>query len=158
MTKRIFGSSIILVLTLAAMQVIASAQETPGMEGVWLAQVTPVDCQTGAIIANAVPFRGLNMFGHDGSLTNEAGFLVSNPLRSSGVGTWKHTQGHTYTSRFRFFRYNPDGSMLAMREVTFTIVLNGDQYTSKDKFQDFDANNHPLPAMGCNIEAGTRLE
>ena len=96
------------------MQVIASAQETPGMEGVWLAQVTPVDCQTGAIIANAVPFRGLNMFGHDGSLTNEAGFLVSNPLRSSGVGTWKHTQGHTYTSRFRFFRYNPDGSIVTI--------------------------------------------
>jgi hypothetical protein len=146
------------VLGLAAMQMAASAQETPGVEGVWFSNITPVDCQTGAVIANAVPFRGLYMFGHDGSLTNEAGFLVSSPLRSSGLGTWQHSQGHTYTSTFRFFRYNPDGSFMAMREVTLTIELSDDQFTSKDKFQDFDANNKPLPAMGCNIETASRVK
>jgi hypothetical protein len=157
MTKRVFRNCSILVLSLAAMQMAASAQETPGLDGTWLANITPVDCHTGAIIANAVPFLGLYMFGHDGSLTNEAAFLVSNPPRSSGLGTWQHTQGHTYVSTFRFFRYNPDGSFLSRRDVTFTILLNGDTYTSSDKFQDFDANNRPLPAMGCNIETGARL-
>lgn len=157
MTKRVFRNCS-LVLGLAAMQIAASAEETPGVEGVWLANITPVDCQTGAVIANAVPFVGLYMFGHDGSLTNEAAFRVSNPLRSSGLGTWEHTQGHTYTSTFRFFRYNPDGSFLSRRDVTLTILLNRANYTSTDRFQDFDANDKPLPAMGCNIETGTRFE
>jgi hypothetical protein len=45
-----------------------------------------------------------------------------------------------------------------MRQVTFTIALDGDKYTSTDKFQDFDANDKPLSAMGCNSETGTRLQ
>jgi hypothetical protein len=100
----------------------------------------------------------MNVFAQDGLVTNEAAFLVSVPIRSSGHGTWQHTQGHNYTATFRFFRYNPDGSFQVMREVTQTITLNGDQFTSTDKFQDFDANNKPLPAMGCNVETATRLK
>jgi hypothetical protein len=96
------------------------------------------------------------MFGHDGSLTNEAAFLVSSPRRSSGLGAWQHTQAQRYASTFRFFRYNPDGSFLAMRQVTSTIVLNGDQFTSVDTFQDFDANNNPNQSTGCNIVTGIR--
>jgi hypothetical protein len=156
--KRILGSCTILLLGLAATQTIASAQETPGLEGVWFADITPVNCQTGTPIPNVLPFRVLNMFGHDGSLTNESANLVPTPLRSSGVGTWRHTQAQTYTATFRFFNYNPDGSFMLMRKVAFTIMLNGDHYTSIHQFQDFDANNNPLPNMGCNIGTATRLQ
>jgi hypothetical protein len=45
-----------------------------------------------------------------------------------------------------------------MRKVTQTLVVNGDQYTSVDQFQDFDLNNNPLPTTGCNIESGTRVQ
>ena len=158
MTKRIFGSCTILMLGIAAMQIAAFAREARGIKGVWLSTITPVDCQSGAVIGNAVPFRGISLFNHDGSMTNEAAFLVSTPLRSSGLGAWRHSHGETYTSTFRFYRYNPDGSFLAMREVTSTIVLDGDQFTSRDKFQDFDADNNALPATGCNIEAGSRWQ
>jgi hypothetical protein len=159
MEKRIFSScTLFLVVGFAAVLTTASAQETPGLEGVWVADVTPVDCQTGVVIPNAPSFRGLNMFSHDGSFTNEAAFPVPTPLRSAGLGTWQHTQAQTYTTTFRFFRYNADGSFMAMRKVSVTIVLNGDQYTSSDKFQDFDLNNNPLPTMGCNTERAMRVQ
>jgi len=44
-----------------------------------------------------------------------------------------------------------------MRKVSLTLVLNRDQWTSVDKFQDFDANNNPISgSTGCNIEMATR--
>src|SRR5215469_13706292 len=107
MKKRTFLSGAILILGLAAMQAVASAQE-PGLEGLWLANVTNVDCQTKQ--PQAVTFRALYMFGHDGSFTTEAAFFMPSPRRSSGLGAWQHTQGQAYTSTFWFFRYNPDGS------------------------------------------------
>src|SRR5215510_11857988 len=112
MKKRIVQRCTIFVLGLALTQTIVPAQEaeeTPGIEGVWFAVITPVDCNTLLPLPNALPFRGLYMFNHDGSLTNEAAFLVpGSPRRSSGLGAWRHTQGRTYTATFRFFRYNPD--------------------------------------------------
>ena len=159
MKQRIFSSStLLLVLGFAAMVTNASAQATPGIEGVWFAHITPVDCQTGNVIPNAPSFRGLNMFSHDGSITNDAAFQVPTLLRSSGLGTWRHTQAQAYTLAFRFFRYNADGTFAAMRKVTQTLVVNGDQYNSVDRFQDFDLNNNPLPTTGCNIENAVRVQ
>ncbi len=157
MKKSVLKSCAVLALGFAAMQTAALAQDSAGLEGTWLADVTAVDCQTGAVIPNVTPFRGLNMFIHDGSLTNEAAFLVASPRRSSGLGSWRHTQAQTYTAAFRFFRYNADGSFMVMRLVTQTVVVNGDRYTSVDKFQDYDANNNPIASMGCNIETAIRL-
>jgi hypothetical protein len=157
--KRIFGSCTILFLGLVALQTIASAEDTGGIEGTWFHIVTPVDCHTGLVIPNAPSFRGLYMFGHDGSLTNEAAFPVPSPRRSSGLGYWRHTQGQMHTATFWFFRYKDDGSFLALRKVTTTIVLNGDRFFSMDIFQDFDADNHPVSttgSSGCNTVTATR--
>ena len=159
MKKSMLRICTILVLGLAAIAWAASAQETPGLEGVWFADVTAVDCQTGVAIPNVPSFRGLNMFSHDGSLTNDAAFFVPTPRRGAGLGTWRHMQAQTYTATFRFLRYDSNGLFLTMRKVTIkTIVLNGDQYTSFDQFQDFDANNNPLPTTGCNIERAIRVQ
>lgn len=158
MKKLVLQNCAIAVFGLAATLTTASAQETPGIQGVWFADVTPVNCQTGAAIPGAVPFRSLSMFIHDGSLTNESAFLVASPRRSSGLGAWQHTQGQTYTATFRFFRYNPDGSLQVIRRVAQTIFLKGDQFTSIDTFQDFDANSNPLSTAGCNIETATRVQ
>jgi hypothetical protein len=168
MKKQIFSScTMFFAIGLAATQTLASAQETPGLEGVWLSVVTPVDCVTHAPI-NAPSFRGLNMFSHDGSMTNDAAFLVPpNPIarRGAGLGGWQRTQGQTFTATFRFFRYNNiDGAFLSMRRVTLvTINLHGDQFTSFDMFQDFDAQTPPQPILmpgstGCNMEQATRVQ
>ena len=157
--KRIFVSCTVLILGLVAMQAIASAEETPGLEGIWYVVVTPVDCHSGLVIPNAPIFRGLYMFGHDGSLTNEAAFPVPSPRRSSGLGTWRHTEAQMYAGTFRFFRYNADGSFQTLRKVTTTIVLNGNQFVSMDQFQDFDADSNPLSGpgtSGCNTVVATQ--
>jgi hypothetical protein len=158
MKKSILNCTMILVLGAAAMQTIADAQETPGLEGVWFTDLTPVNCQTGTPIPNVLPFRALNLFSHDGSLTNESANAVPTLLRSSGVGRWQHTQGQMYSATFRFFNYNPDGSFMLMRKVTFTMALNGDQFASIHQFQDFDFNNKPLSTMGCLIGTSIRLQ
>src|SRR5689334_16287311 len=76
MKKHVLCSCTILVVILTALQTVASAQQTPGIEGVWFAHVIPVDCNSRLPILNAPSFRGLNMFIHDGSFSNEAAFPV----------------------------------------------------------------------------------
>jgi len=165
MKKQSFRTCMILTLGLAAGLTNASAQETPGLEGVWLSFVTPVSCDLPHLpVPNGVPFRGLNMFSHDGSMTNEAAFFMAGiPRKSGGLGGWRHTEAQMYTATFRFFRYKDDGTFLGMRQVTLeTITLNGDQFTSFDRFQDFDASFPPQPIQGpgtsgCNIETEIRV-
>jgi hypothetical protein len=136
MTKQIFSNcTMFLVLGFAATLTNASAEGTPGLEGIWFAVVTPVTCDTHVPLPSTVPpgpFRGLNMFSHDGSMTNEAAFFMQGiPPRSGGLGTWQHTQAQMYTATFRFFRYKADGTFLAMRRVTLkTIMLNRDSFLS----------------------------
>jgi hypothetical protein len=156
--KRILGSCTILLLGLVATQTIASAQATPGLEGVWSGEITPVNCQTGMPI-DALPFHVLHMFGHDGSFTNESANLVATPAsrRSSGVGHWQHTQAQTYTAAFQFFVYNPDESFMLLRRVSLTITLAGDSFTSVNQVQDFDWYNQ-LVSMGCTISTAKRIQ
>ena len=158
MKKSIFRNCTILVLGLVATQTIASAQEEEqaGIEGLWFANVTGADCQTFMPVGPTVA-RALYMFIHDGSLTTEAAFFTPSPRRSSGLGGWRHAQGRTFTSTFWFFRYNADGSFLSTREVTSTIQVNGDQFTTMDKVKEYDANNN-LVLSGCAISKATRAQ
>jgi hypothetical protein len=153
MKKSIFRGAI-LVIGLAASLAIASAQDTPGLEGTWFANVTNIDCQSSTPIST---FRALYMFSHDGSYTSEAAFFAPSPRRSSGLGAWQHSQAHTYSAIFWFFRYNPDGSFFSTREVTQTIQLNGDQFSSMDKVTEYDANDHVI-STGCAVSIGKRAQ
>ena len=162
MKKPILRSSAIAALLLAATQTIVSAQETadaeharkeiPGIEGVWTANVSIRDCQTGDVIRSV---RALNLFIHDGSLTETA----VNVLRTPSVGTWKHLEGQTFNSTLTFFRYNPDGAFASRAKVTRTIELSedGSEFTSTGTVEDFDANN-VLISKACPTETATRPE
>jgi len=99
--------------------------------------------------------RALNLFIHDGSLTETA----VNVLRTPSVGTWRHLEGQTYTSTFTFYRYNPDGTFASRAKVTRTIELNNDgsKFTSTGTVEDFDANN-VLISTACPTETATRPE
>src|SRR5215471_4903961 len=105
MKTRILRFCTILVLGFAAIQTVAYA-DGPDLEAIWFAVVTPIDCNSHTVIPNVPSFRGLYMFGHDGSLTNEAAFPGPGVIRSSGVGVWQHTEAHMYNAAFWFFRYN----------------------------------------------------
>jgi hypothetical protein len=158
MKTHIFRScTMFVVLCFAATQSPASAQATPALEGLWSADITPVSCQTGLPLTN-VPIHVLNMFGHDGSLTNESASFGPTPLRSSGVGRWDRTQGQAFVATFQFFNYNPDGSFMLRRKVTFTIILlDSDHYKSIHQVQDFDWKNN-LISTGCNTGTATRIQ
>ena len=162
MKKRILRSSAMAALLLAATQTIVSAQETAddehcrkearSIEGVWTANVTIRDCKTGDVIRSV---RALNLFIHDGSLTETA----VNVLRTPSVGTWRHVEGQTYASTFNFFRYNPNGTFASRAKVTRSIELSddGSGFTTTDTVADFDAND-ALISTTCATETATRPE
>jgi hypothetical protein len=162
MKMRDLRSSAIATLVLTAAQMLVAAQETadaehsrkekPGIEGVWITNVSIRDCQTGDVIRTV---RALNLFIHDGSSTETA----VNVLRTPSVGTWKHLEGQTYASTFTFYRYNPDGTFASRAKVTRTIELSeeGNEFTTTGTVEDFDANN-VLISKSCPTETGSRPE
>jgi len=152
MAKRIIRFCATLALALAATQTIVSAEEASGMEGVWNVSVTIRQCQNGVVLRS---LRSLNLFVHDGSLTETA----ANILRSPSVGNWKHVHGHTYSATFRFFRYNPDGSFASTAKVTRMIELFQDDshFTSTGTVEDFNADD-VLISTSCATETATRAQ
>jgi hypothetical protein len=160
--KRILESCAILLLGLAATQTGASAQETSGLEGVWISNVTSVDCQSGVPVSPGPFVRILYQFSHDGSLTNEPGFLPPPPPEpatrfSSGLGTWRHAQAQTYNAKLRFWVFNPNNSIALMAVVTKTIELGGDVFTAKSIVQDFNVSGTLVSQM-CVTEIATRAQ
>jgi hypothetical protein len=142
----------ILALGLAATHATASAEEAPGLKGVWNVSVTIRSCETGELIRNV---RAVNLFIRDGSMTE----ISSNSRRSSSVGTWRHLQDNTYTSMFEFFRYNTDGSFATTARVIRTIELNhhGTRFVSSGTVEDFDAQNAKV-SVGCATETAVRAQ
>lgn len=156
--KRILGSCTILLLALAATETIASAQATSGLEGVWISNVTPINCQTGAPLAPATA-RVLYLFNHDGSVTDQPGYLppASGLRLSGGLGTWRHAQAQTYDFKLWLWVYNSDNSIAAMSVFTKTIELVGDVFTSRGVRQDFNVNG-TLISQSCLADFATRAE
>lgn len=162
MQRHILQTFAVVALVIAAAPTIVSAQEpaddehsrreVSGIEGVWSSNVTIRDCQSGDVIRSV---RALNLFIHDGSLTETA----VNVLRTPSVGTWRHLEGHTFTSTFTFFRYNLDGTFASRAKVTRTIKLreDGGEFTTTGTVEDFDANN-VLISTACATETATRPE
>jgi hypothetical protein len=97
------------------------------IEGVWLMDVTFVNCATGAPVG--VPtFPAVNTF-HDGGTMSEHGARLSPALRNSGQGVWKQTGRNRYTSRFLFQRFDANGLFIGTQEVTRKLTLSGDGNT-----------------------------
>jgi hypothetical protein len=155
MKKHILRNCMILVLGLAAMQAIASAQDAPRLKGAWNVNVTINTCDPNSQFLRNV--RALNLFIHDGSMTETGASIPPSRSRSSSVGTWRHLQGNTYTSTFEFFRYNPDGSFFSTAKVTRMIELSqdGNQFISTGTVEDFDVNGVGI-GVTCPTETATR--
>ena len=153
MKKPICEICAIVALGFAATQTVASAQETPGLEGPWIANVTVRDCQTGAVIRTV---RELALFIHDGSFTQAGATVTGTPNpRTSAVGAWRHATGDTYNGTFQFIGLTPAGTFATMALGTRVIVLNGDHWTSNDVLQFVDVNGNLLATV-CSTVAATR--
>jgi len=152
--KRIFESMTILLLVLAATQTMASAQATPGLEGVWDAQITVTDCN-GHFLRNV---RTLDMYIHDGSISSAGGSVPGGLAlpRTNAVGNWRHAQAQTFTAAFRFFGLNPDGTLASIATATRTLVLNGDTFTASDTLTITGLDGHFITSA-CSAVTATRL-
>ncbi len=182
--KQISGRALAIMLTLTFTQMLASAQESQDgqdnqlqsaqesqdeqrseksrqssanarkIEGVWEAQVTIRDCQTGDPI---ITFRAMVMYIRGGSLmvTGNTPPTATGP----GFGRWQHLGGRHYYSTFRFFQYNPDGSFAGLQRVTrrTTLSRGGDAFTTTASGEIFDANDN-LIGSGCATETAKRVE
>jgi hypothetical protein len=151
MMKRMFRVCAMIAIAFAATQTALWAQSRHTVEGTWDVSVTVKNCQTGALIRTV---RSLQMFSHDGSLTETANTF----LRGSSLGTWGRIDANSYTTMYWFFRYNPDGTFKSFAEALNKIELSGDgsHFTASGTIQDYDATGNPL-SLGCVSHAATRL-
>lgn len=153
MNKQTVERFAILVLGFAAAFTNASAQETPGIEGPWIAHVAVHDCQTGAVVRTV---RELALFTHGGSFTQAAATITGSPNpRTGAVGAWRHATGKTYSVTFQFIGLTPAGTFATMALGTRTIELNDDQWTSNDLVRFVDANGNLLASV-CSTVAAVR--
>ncbi len=127
--------------------------ERDAIEGVWEAVVTQRDCTSNAAIAT---FRGMQVLHRGGSLTDTQG---ANPgARSPGFGQWSRNADATYAVKFRFYRFNADGSPAGSNLVSSTRTLgaDGNSYsgTTRNEVRDTAGT---LVATLCITDAGTRV-
>lgn len=133
---------------------VAHAIDSDPVEGAWEAVITVRDCSTGVAILTA---RGQQVFHRGGTLTDTN---AAPPMaRGVGFGSWRRDgAARSYTSRFRFNRYNPDGSLAGTQRVTrvFTLSADGNTQTSTNTSQTLDTAGSVLQS-GCASDVSTRM-
>ena len=151
----VVGTALTAMVAVTTAQVSLAAhddQDRPGIEGVWDVNVTIRACDTGAPVGAV---HAMNMFIEGGTLTETSNDL----LRSSSLGTWRQVTKRGYTAVFRFFTFNPDGSVAGRNKITRAIRLGVDAngFVANAVFQILDVNDNVI-ATGCATEVAKRLE
>lgn len=145
----------------ASAQVAASEDQTSTrarrLEGVWDSQVKFVNPQTGATL---LAFRGLSMYIQGGAVN--ATNTIPNAPRTIGpsVGHWEYLGGKKYLVRFRFFLFNPDGSLAGSQRVTRTLTLNSGAraFTGVVATEVLDPNDNVVLQLDGGTETSVRVE
>lgn len=156
------NGSLFLVPAMAAMLVVqacggggdAHAQDSADPhEGVWDAQMTQRHCTTGAVIGN---FRGSQVIHRGGTLSDTNAAAPAS--RGPGFGTWTRTAPGQYSIKFRFYRFNADGSLAGFNVVTSTRTLSadGNGYEGETRGEVRDPAGTVLSTL-CVSDVGTRF-
>ena len=133
---------------------VAQATDADPVEGVWDAVITARDCSTNAVILTA---RGQQVFHRGGTLTDTN--AAPPATRGPGFGVWRRDAGGAgYSARFRFLRYNPDGSFAGTMRVTRVLALSadGNTQTSTNTAQVLDVAGVVLQSS-CATDVSTRV-
>lgn len=133
---------------------VAQSTDADPVEGTWEAVITVRDCTSGATILTA---RGQQVLHRGGTLSDTN--AAPPTTRGVGFGTWRRdATGPGYTARFRFYRYNPDGSLAGSLRVTraFTLSADGNTQTSTNTSQVLDVAGAVLQ-NACAGDVSTRL-
>jgi len=128
-------------------------QSTDPYEGVWEAVVTAHDCTTSSILGT---FRGAQVVHHGGTLSDTN---ASPPgTRGPGFGVWSRNGDGTYAVKFRFYRYNTDGTLAGTTVVTSTRTLaaDGNSYNGDTRSEVRDTAGVVL-SRTCVADVGSRF-
>ena len=126
-----------------------------GLQGTWRVQLTVIDCQTGQVLRT---FPTLFAFAKGGTLTYAtAGQLPS--ATTTGLGVWRHTEGHSYSVVSEVFIFSPAGVWIQTHRLTRAIDVSndGDEFTDTVALQIFDTSGNQL-VEGCGTSVGSRMK
>jgi hypothetical protein len=156
------NGSLFLVPALAAMLVVQACggggnaladEQADPMEGVWESVVTQRDCTSSATLAT---FRASQIMHRGGGLTDTNAAPPAS--RGVGFGNWARQSDGRYAIKFRFFRYNADGSVAGTSVVTSTRTLaaDGNSTTGDTRAEVRDSAGQVLSTI-CVSDAATRF-
>ena len=130
----------------------AATEQGDVVEGVWESSVTIRDCASGAVVRT---FKGMNTF-HRGGTLSDTNFAPT-VTRGPGQGVWRKNADGSYTARFRFYRYNNDGTLAGSQRVTNTATLT-DANTASNTIsaQVLDTNDNVLQTL-CGTATSVRV-
>ena len=131
------------------------ARANNGLEGTWHLQLSVRDCQTGTVLRS---FPALAAFSKGGTLAvTTAGQLPS--LSTTGLGVWRHTQGHSYSAVSESFVFSPAGAWIQTHRLTRAIEMGngGDTFTDTVALEIFDPNGNLL-VQGCATSVASRFK
>jgi len=164
--KQTFLTSVLaLLMAVGGMRISVSCQSVsdksdkghgPGLVGVWVTQVTRINCDTGEPIV-AAPNRIQLTFAKGGTLLETIG---PSTVRSAGNGIWKREPGlNEYSYTVRFMRYDAAGSFVGSGVVRAAITLDvtGNHYTSTATNDVLDVNGNVI-GSGCATSVSTRFQ
>ena len=132
-----------------------SEESAKGLQGTWRVQLTVRDCQTGVALRT---FPALFTFAKGGTLSvTTAGQLPA--LSTTGLGVWRHTDGHTYSAVSEAFVFSTAGVWTQTHRLTRAIEIgnNEDEFTDTVALQIFDTNGNVI-VTGCATSIGSRFE
>src|SRR5215203_1172037 len=138
MTNKLNGIAVLALIGVVAFGTLAASgqsladSERNSPVGTWLTTVTFVNCTTGAIIRT---FPTMNTFNTGGTMLETPRSLAQ---RSPGHGEWERVRGNEYTSVFKFFRSNADGTDNGYQFVQRHHTLDDNTLTSSAYFQNFN--------------------
>ena len=123
------------------------------IEGVWEAVVTQHDCTTNATIAT---FKGAQVLHRGGTLDDTGAGAPSS--RGPGIGLWSKNADGTYAVKFRYYRFNADGTLAGSNVVTSTRTLSADAngYTGVTRNEVRDVTGATLTTV-CVNDVATRF-
>ena len=148
-----------MALTLTTGQALAQSGDQHALgrriEGAWVVQKTPHDCQTGAEFPVTTP--ELATFFEGGVTIATAG--VSAAVLSTGHGIWTFTGASGFLNRFHGLLFTPAGSVARIITVTREILLSPDgaTFTADDVAQAHDLEGNLLETR-CAAAVGARVD
>ncbi len=130
-----------------------TAGDADAIEGVWESAVSIKDCTSGAVVRS---FKGEGVFHRGGTLTADNSLPPA--TRSTSFGAWKRDAGVAYTAKFRFLRFNPDGTVAGTQRIARAIVLaaDGNSFTGTITGQVLDNAEVVLQPV-CGSETAVRI-